>query len=158
MQPMKRISHLYILLLTIFTLTLGAGAAMAADPTPAPVQPTGSDRSLGNNGKPVCVALPILSGQAQAPCPAGTYFIDNDPAQGGAIISYLRLLLRLANMLVGAVVVLVLIIAGFQYITSAGDPTNTKKAKGHITNALTALVLYMLMVAILNFLLPGGAF
>lgn len=145
MQPMKRLSYIYVALLTMFTMIFAAAPAMA------------ETKSLGNDGKPVCIALPILSGAAAGGCPAGTYLIDNSPENGGAIVSYLKLFLKLFNMLVGVVVVLVLVIAGFQYITSAGDPSNTKQAKGRITAALTALILYMLMVAILNFLLPGGA-
>ncbi len=146
MQPMKLMSYIYVSLLAIVMMCL-PGTASAA---------TNVIGSSGDNA-PVCISLPILTGQSQEGCPAGQYRIDNNPATGGAIVSYLRLILRLMNMLVGAVVVLVIVIAGVQYVTSAGDPTNTKKAKTRVTGALTALLLYMLMVAILNFILPGGA-
>ena len=70
---------------------------------------------------------------------------------------YLKEILRLVNQLVGAVIILAIIIAGVQYMISGGDPANVKKAKGRLMNAFTALILYLLMVAILNFLIPGGA-
>jgi hypothetical protein len=57
---------------------------------------------------------------------------------------------------VGLVVVLLIVIGGVQYITSAGDPAGVKAAKSRITNAITGLVLFLLMFAILNFLIPGG--
>jgi hypothetical protein len=77
-------------------------------------------------------------------------------AQGGVIIAYIKQILVLLGSLVGAVIVLMLIIAGIQYITSTGDPGQVKAAKNRIISAITALVLFMLMYAILNFLIPGG--
>ncbi|GAC1369612.1 MAG: hypothetical protein NVSMB39_1630 [Candidatus Saccharimonadales bacterium] len=128
---------------------LGSGLALAA---PNPV--------LSGNGSPapfVCVAVPIFSGApSSSDCPAGEERIDNSPGSGGAIVFYLKEILKLVNGLIGGIIVLVLVIAGFQYIASAGDPTRIKDAKKRITNAITALILYMLMFAILNFLVPGG--
>lgn len=147
---------------------LGGGTALAADPTPTPmptISPNGSDTVLGRDKAKdyVCIALPINIGkqstigtQGKGRCEQpGTYEVAND-GNGGAIIAYLVLFLQLLNLLVGAVIVLVIVIAGVQYVTSAGDPTNTKKAKGRITAAITALIVYMLMNAALNFLIPGG--
>lgn len=57
---------------------------------------------------------------------------------------------------VGLVVVLMIVVAGIQYITSAGDPGRVKEAKNRITNAITGLILFVLMFAILNFIIPGG--
>ena len=71
---------------------------------------------------------------------------------------YLREALQLAGGVVGTVIVMMLVLAGIQYITSSGDSANVKAAKNRITNAITALVLFMFMVAILQFIVPGGIF
>jgi hypothetical protein len=150
-----------LLIAVMMSVCLGtavtAGSAGAASPSPA----TNPD-PLATSSEKLCVAVPIFGKKSNNPsakgeCPDGQQEISNDPANGGAIIYYLREILKLANILVGAVIILAIIISGIQYMISGGDPANVKKAKGHLMNAFTALVLYMLMVAILNFLIPGGA-
>ena len=69
---------------------------------------------------------------------------------------YLKDILKLLSGAVGGVIVLMLVIAGIQYITSAGEPTAIKSAKNRIMNAIMALVLFLMMFAILNFIIPGG--
>jgi len=110
---------------------------------------------IASSGGPVCVALPIFAGSKGA-CKKGQVEIPNNASSGGAIIFYLKLVLKLVNSLIGGIIILVLVIAGIQYITAAGDPANIKRAKGRIINATVALVLYLMMFAILNFLVPGG--
>ena len=79
-----------------------------------------------------------------------------DTGNGGVIVAYLILIIQFVSALVGAVIVLMLIIAGIQYLTSAGDPGAVKAAKSRIVNAITALVLFIFMYAILNLILPSG--
>lgn len=55
--------------------------------------------------------------------------------------------------LVGAVSVVVLIIAGLMYVTSAGNPEQTKRAKDAIIYAVVGLVVAILAFAIVNFVL-----
>jgi len=101
------------------------------------------------------LSVPILS-TGRDGCPAGT--VSDDPANGGPIVAYLKMILQLLSMGVGVVVILMLVIAGIQYITSVGDPANIKKAKERITNAITAMMLFIFAYAILSFLIPGGIF
>jgi hypothetical protein len=75
---------------------------------------------------------------------------------GGEIYGFLRGIIKFASGLVGLVVIMMMIIGGIRYITSAGDPKMVASAKNQIVNAVTGLVLFGLMLAILNFLLPGG--
>lgn len=72
------------------------------------------------------------------------------------IFKYLGALIRFLSIGVGLVVVLMIIIAGIQYIVSAGNPQGIEAAKNRLTNALIALLLYIFMAAVLNFLVPGG--
>jgi hypothetical protein len=76
----------------------------------------------------------------------------------GLIFNYLIIIIQFLSGAIGLVIVLMIVIGGIQYITSAGDPGAVKAAKGRIVNAITGLVLFILMFAILNFLIPGGVF
>jgi hypothetical protein len=75
---------------------------------------------------------------------------------GGLIFNYLVIIIQFLSGAIGLVIVLMIVIGGVQYITSAGDPGAVKAAKQRIVNAITGLVLFLLMFAILNFLIPGG--
>ncbi len=77
-------------------------------------------------------------------------------AKGGPIYGFLRGIIKFAGGLVGLLVIMMLIIGGIRYITSAGNPKLVAAAKNQIVNAIIGLVLFALMLAILNFLLPGG--
>lgn len=59
---------------------------------------------------------------------------------------------------VGIVVVIMVAWGGFQYTTSRDNPQQSAAAKEHIRNALIALVVYIFMIAFLNWLVPGGVF
>lgn len=51
----------------------------------------------------------------------------------------------------GAVAVIVIVVAGFMYTTSAGDPNQTKKAKDAILGASIGLVIVLLAFTITAF-------
>lgn len=59
---------------------------------------------------------------------------------------------------VGIIVVGMIIVGGIQYTTSGGVPQKIEAARKRITNAVIALVLYIFMFAILQWLIPGGLF
>lgn len=161
MLAMKRLGLLFLgaVLAAVLTSAVGVSTSHGQLALASKVASAGKDIALEGAGGHVCVAIPILTGQQNkltktAACPQGE--VPNTSANGGAIIFYLTQILILLNGLVGAVIVLVLVIAGIQFITSAGDPSRYKAAKTRVQQAITALVLYMFMFAILNFLVPGG--
>lgn len=177
MQPMKRVGLVSLgVAVAVLAAALHMGVANAAltcpggqvpadngicigqpqdSSSPAPVATTSLD-PLADNGKLVCISVPVLSNFLhKGDCTGNTVQVPSDQP-GGPILFYLKMILALVNGLVGAIILLVFVIAGIQYITSAGDPTRVKAAKKRIIQAVTALVLYMLMFAILNFLIPGG--
>lgn len=57
------------------------------------------------------------------------------------------------TFLVGAISVIAIVMAGFMYVTSGGEPEKTKKAKNTIIYALVAIVLAVLANAIVGFVL-----
>lgn len=64
----------------------------------------------------------------------------------------------IVNMLlfiVGVIAVIVIIIGGIMYATSAGDPARAKKAKDAILYAVIGLVIAILAYAIVNFVIDA---
>lgn len=59
---------------------------------------------------------------------------------------------------VGIAVVAGIAIGGITYATSEGNPSKAQKGITIIVNAVIGLVLYLLLFAITNFLIPGGVF
>jgi len=177
MPAMKRIILLIWALLISGALLVPVGATLASSgmkvgfelasqpgavtvPSASPSPSTSAENTCAEDAAGNCnlnlttpqscvqVALPIVSG--------GSTCVSNDPSQGGAIIVYLREVLQLMSSAVGIVIVLMLVIAGVQYITSTGNSGLVGAAKKRIINALTALLLFMFMVLILQFIVPGG--
>lgn len=59
---------------------------------------------------------------------------------------------------VGIVVVTMIVWGGIRYTSSRDNPQQAASAKEHIRNALFALVIYIFMMAFLNWVVPGGVF
>lgn len=76
--------------------------------------------------------------------------------EGNPIIEYMRGAIKFLSGAFGLVVVLMIIISGVQYITSQGNPDQTKTAKTRLFNAVTGLVLFIMMYGILEYLIPGS--
>ena len=152
-----RASRLLIGIVLALSLGWEIPAISVAYAAASPASPSTDIAAAGSNG-PVCIVVPVTTSSigGQGNCPKGQVEVSNDPAKGGAIIVYLKEILFVVNILVGGVILLVMVIAGIQYITSAGDPGGVKNAKGRIQAAMTALILYLMMFAILSFLVPGG--
>lgn len=74
------------------------------------------------------------------------------------VLSILVLGIQLLTGLVGIVAIGALIYAGILYSSASGNVQQTAKSKSIITNTLIALVLFAAMVAVLNWLIPGGLF
>ncbi len=64
------------------------------------------------------------------------------------VLALVEILLRVA----GIVAVVFVLVGGFRYITSQGEPENTKAALGTIINALIGVAIAMLATAAVSFL------
>jgi len=58
----------------------------------------------------------------------------------------------------GLIVTIMLVVGGIQYSAAGDSPQAVEAAKKRIRNAIFALILFILMGAILQFLVPGGIF
>lgn len=97
----------------------------------------------------------------------GTGYIEQDgltccPArEAGAnqpclFSKYINPLIQLLSGMVGLIIAGGIIFGGIEYIMSEGDPQKATSGKKHITNALFALVAFLLLYAFLQFIIPGG--
>lgn len=78
--------------------------------------------------------------------------------QGNGIVDMTFAIIRFLSIGVGIIAVASIIVGGIQYTTSSGNPEATAKAISRLSNTAIALLLYFLIFAILNWLVPGGVF
>lgn len=67
----------------------------------------------------------------------------------------LETILNLVYMGAGIVVIIVLVVAGFLFVTSRGDPAQMKRSKDAIRGAVIGLVAVIAAFAITQFVLGG---
>jgi hypothetical protein len=115
-------------------------------------------------GKDVpCVTCPDGSfADTTVDCPPG----NSDPAVTSGncatashcdlIVKYINPLINLLAALVGVAVTISIIVGGIQYASSGGDPQKVTLAKTRIRGAIIALITFIFLYALLNFLIPGG--
>lgn len=94
-------------------------------------------------------------------CPDTAFF--GDICKAGAdpdnvIPRLIIVILNWALVGVGTVVIIFIIIGGIMYMTAAGSQERAKNGVTMIRNAILGLVLYLVMITVLNFLIPGGLF
>jgi hypothetical protein len=72
------------------------------------------------------------------------------------ISRYLTTFTRVLTALVGIVITIMIVVGGIQYSAARDNPQAVQAAKGHIINALLALLAYIFMFAFLQWIVPGG--
>lgn len=65
----------------------------------------------------------------------------------------LKTILETTFMVIGALAVIFIIIGGFQYVLSGGDPGNTNRAKETILYAIIGLIVSLLAFTVVDFVL-----
>ena len=74
------------------------------------------------------------------------------------IATYVNPLINLLSVAFGLIAVISLILGGIQYSASQGDPQKASQAKDRISNTMIAIIAYLFLYALLQFLIPGGLF
>jgi len=72
------------------------------------------------------------------------------------IIKYITDGIKILSAAVGIVVVIMIAVGGVQYSSARDNPQAVAAAKGRIINAILALVAYLFMFSLLQYLIPGG--
>lgn len=89
---------------------------------------------------------------------ASTSIISCDGEGQSAIINVLKIVIQIMTAGVGVLAVGATIVGAIIYTSSADSPDKIKQAKTIWTNTVIGLLLFAFMVAITNFLIPGGVF
>lgn len=101
---------------------------------------------------PVAAAAPSCGG-------VDTAIIDCGGATGkDAIIDIIKTVIGFMTAGIGILAVGATIVGGILYASAGGNPENIKKATSIWTNTVIGLILFAFLVAITNFLIPGGVF
>lgn len=106
----------------------------------APVMATECDCPDGSKG----VKTAILSGGCSC-----------DPGDGSEIMRILNLVASIMTIGVGILGVLGITIVGIQYLTAGGSEEKTRKAKQRLFEIVIGLVVYVVIYALLSWLIPG---
>lgn len=69
---------------------------------------------------------------------------------------YINPFIRFLSAVLGIGAAISLAIGGVQYGSSAGDPQKVTAAKMRIRNTIIALITFIFLFSLLNFLIPGG--
>lgn len=75
-----------------------------------------------------------------------------------SVFGWLQTIINLLSAMIGLVVVISLIVAGIQYMTAGSNSSQVAAAKNRISMAILALIFFGLTYALLQWLIPGGAF
>ena len=77
------------------------------------------------------------------------------PQDGASLTEIVQSILNWIFGIIGIIAVVMIIIGGFNFMTSAGDPGKVKKGKDTILYGIIGLVVALLAFAIVNFVLNG---
>lgn len=119
--------------------------------------PDGNTSGRDANGNAYCNApLPADSSSDSSTDKATQSGNCSDISKCDLITNYVQPFINFLAAFVGLAVVITIIIAGIQYGGSAGDAQKVTAAKNRIRNAVVALLMFLFLYALLNFLIPGG--
>ncbi len=83
--------------------------------------------------------------------------IDSDPNsnKGTKVTDVIRNVIGILSFLVGMIAVLMIVIAGFRFVTSNGDAGTVSSAKNTIIYAVIGIIITVMAYAIVNFILTN---
>ncbi|MBQ8984935.1 hypothetical protein IJ076_00015 [Candidatus Saccharibacteria bacterium] len=76
---------------------------------------------------------------------------------GEGIICIIVFVINILNVVVGILGILGIVIVGIQYLTAGGDEGQVRKAKRRLFEIIIGIVVYVVIAALLNWLLPNFA-
>lgn len=82
---------------------------------------------------------------------------SGDPSTSG-VWGLLLLGINILTAGVGVAAVAGIVIGSVMYMTAGGSPERTKKANIFLSNVVLGIIVYAVMYAFLNFIIPGGLF
>lgn len=86
----------------------------------------------------------------------GACFGSSCTADSGSIDNVIKMVIDVLSVLVGVLAVIMIIVAGFKYITSSGDGQKVSSAKTTMIYAIIGLIIVALAQTIVFFVLGGA--
>jgi len=139
------------------SVTLAAALLLGA-PVLAPVSVYAAEPDGATVNDSLCNGIQVADGKDVAADAVGTAATcQDDSSDGTSLNSVIRLVINMFSLIVGAVSVIMIIYAGFKYITSGGNDSNVGAAKNTILYAVIGLVIVALAQIIVKFVLTKAA-
>lgn len=123
------------------------------DSTPEPSKP-GNPNDTSNSGKCGRATTVLLPSSEIKECQAKTSDGETDGVE--VLMGILKFILNILTIGIGVVSVGSIAYASILYASARDSSSQTQQAIGIIRNTIIGLLLYVFMVAILNYLVPGG--
>ena len=95
----------------------------------------------------------LLAPEASAQIETGLNAAGANMDQGAEVDGIVGNVVNVFLYIVGAVAVIMVIFGGFQYMTSAGDPSKASKGRNTVVYAIVGLLLAVFAYAIINYVL-----
>lgn len=149
MLQYKKIKYILVLALIFAPIATASLPFIGATPVQAAITEGGGGGGNGSGGDE-CVEIGIGVPGVEDNC------VENGEGDNNPIFVYLRGIIQFLAVGVGLAVAIGIVVAGIQYMASRGNPQSTAAAIQRLWNAIIALVLFIFMAAIINFLIPGG--
>jgi len=133
------------LTLTALIISLGIGGLVTASAGAAPI-----DFSATVLKGDACKGLSQLDSTTKDDC-------SNLDAQGNGVNKIIAAAVNILSIVVGAVAVVMVIIAGLKFVTSGADASKVGSAKGTLTYALVGLAIVALAQLLVHFVLYNAS-
>ena len=150
----KHKKHIIAAVFMLGLLGFGYGFGLLASPAAYAVAST--DPYAKEHGLSTGATCPSdqepLQGNNFSCCPKGY----NNNATQCLFAKYINPVINLLSILVGLLIVVGLVVGGIQIETSAGDPQKAAAGRSLIGKVLVGLLVYLLLYAFLQFIVPGG--
>lgn len=142
-----------------YKINYGAGTEPATPTAPGGQAPSSSTNASGSTQDPLGNNVGGESKKPEHPTVKrdSNAFKETDCSDRScALYKDLNLIISFLAAGVGVIVVIMIIVGGIQYSAAGGDPQKVSAAKTKIFNAVLALVTFIFLYAILDWLIPGG--
>src|SRR5688572_24071525 len=115
-------------------------------PILVPASPVYADHCASDE---IAISVPVEQGGSHCIKKEGT-------GKDNPIFIYMRNIIKFIGAGVGMVLVLLVIVGGIRFTTAQGNPQAVQSAVKMIVSAVIGLIMFVLLFAIINYLLPGG--
>jgi uncharacterized membrane protein len=108
---------------------------------------------FGLSFMPSVVSADLKNEACQGVALGGAADCGDPAATQGQVMAVVRTAINILSLIVGVIAVIMIIVGGLKYITSAGDSNNTTSAKNTILYAIIGLVIVVSAQLIVRFVL-----